>query len=238
MTSQEMHYDFKVKLNKIDSQVYPNLMVPEIDWTLNEAQNMYIKNLAQPRIPNGKGFEVNKRITEDLKSLVLEVDNLPLVLTSDGISYTCTLPTDYLFYISSYVKLSKDNCINERGEIYVVQHDDRHLINPFTKPSFEWREVNALFTSQGLRLFTDGTFTVDQIILTYLKQPVYIHAAGNFRGGTYTLPGGASFSGYQDCELPDHTHSEIVDLAVLIATGEIQAPDYQIKMNKIQLNNS
>jgi hypothetical protein len=38
MTAREMHYDFKQKLNKIDSQKHRNLKVPEIDWKLNEAQ--------------------------------------------------------------------------------------------------------------------------------------------------------------------------------------------------------
>jgi len=44
-----MHYDLKVKLNKVDSQQYRNLLIPEIDWALNEAQNIFIKNIAEPR---------------------------------------------------------------------------------------------------------------------------------------------------------------------------------------------
>ena len=41
MTVQEMHYDFKMKLNKIDSEQYRNLRVPEIDWLLNEILQIY-----------------------------------------------------------------------------------------------------------------------------------------------------------------------------------------------------
>ena len=35
---------------------------------------------------------------------------------------------------------------------------------------------------------------------------------------------------------PEHTHKEIVDIAVLLATGEMQLPDYQIKQAKVNLN--
>ena len=40
MNIREMHYDFKKKFNKIDSQKNRNLLVPEIDWSLNEAVNI------------------------------------------------------------------------------------------------------------------------------------------------------------------------------------------------------
>ena len=52
-----MHYDFKKKLNKIDSQQKKNLLIPEIDWTLNEAQNLYVDIIAQPR------FKMQRKLT-------------------------------------------------------------------------------------------------------------------------------------------------------------------------------
>jgi len=45
MTTKEMHYDFKQKFNKIDSQKNKGLLVPEIDWLLNEALNFLLKEL-------------------------------------------------------------------------------------------------------------------------------------------------------------------------------------------------
>ena len=43
-------------------------------------------------------------------------------------------------------------------------------------------------------------------------------------------------TGTQNCVLPKHTHREIVDIAVLIITGELQIPDYQIKQAKLNMN--
>ena len=47
-----MHYDLKLKLNKLDSNQYRNLLVPEIDWVLNEAETIFIKSIAKRKIVN------------------------------------------------------------------------------------------------------------------------------------------------------------------------------------------
>ena len=67
---------------------------------------------------------------------------------------------------------------------------------------------------------------------------VYMHyAAGYGATGRYNLPDGTLLEGSVNCELPDHTHREIVDIAVLLLTGELQIPDYQTKLIKLNLNN-
>ena len=61
MTISEMHYDFKKKLNKVDSEQNRNLLVPEIDWALNEAQELFIKMIVEPRQRSFIGFEKSQR---------------------------------------------------------------------------------------------------------------------------------------------------------------------------------
>ena len=50
-----------MKILKIDSQKYRNLIVPEIDWKLNEAQEAFVKIIAEPRLKSQLGFEINQR---------------------------------------------------------------------------------------------------------------------------------------------------------------------------------
>ncbi len=64
-----------------------------------------------------------------------------------------------------------------------------------------------------------------------------MHNAEDYVGATYNLPDGTVLTGTQDCELSEHTHREIVDLAVLILSGQMQLPDYQIKKDKLNLLN-
>ena len=98
MTIEEMHYDFKQKLNKIDNQAYRNLRVPEIDWKLNEALDIFIKRVSEPRKKNGLGFERNQRTIDDIRTLVINQNTvtancIPAVVY-DNTSYVLVLPDD------------------------------------------------------------------------------------------------------------------------------------------------
>jgi len=236
MNIRGMHYDLKQKLNKIDSQQYRNLRVPEIDWKINEAYEIFVKSIAEPRVNNHLGFEINQRSIDDLRTIVVD----DVVLTPAQINdteYYISLPENYMFYLSAKVKMSKEGCGDRIARCYTYQHDDEHEEDSFTKSSFEWREVNIRFYDKGIKIFTDGTFAVTELTLNYIRKHAYMHNAQDFLPtGSYTLPDGVVLTGSQDCELPEHTHREIVDIAVLITTGDLQIPDYQIKQAKLNLN--
>ena len=229
MTIQDMHYDFKKKLNKIDSQQNRNLLIPEIDWALNEALELFVKWIAKPRLRAGIGFEMSQRSIDDIRTLV--VNSQCSTITSN----LATLPVDYWHFLNGKVTMTKGACTTV-GRFIPRQHDDMFEESPFDKSSFEWKEVNGHFVGDTIKLFTDGTFVNTQFCLSYIKKHPYMNYAAGFTGGTYTLPSGTVLSTPQDCLLPFHTHREIVDIAVLIASGEIQAADYEIKLQKLGNN--
>ena len=230
MNISEMHYDFKKKLNKVDSEQNRNLLVPEIDWALNEAQELFVKWISEPRQRSFLGFEKSQRSIDDIRTLV-ESDK---TITIDN--SIAPLPEDYLFFVKADVLMDKGNCKGIKGRLYVRQHDDEFENSPFDKSNFEWRTVNGLFITQGVKVFDDGTFTNKELILSYIRKPKYIHNAQAFRNGTYQLPSGAVLTGTNDCELPEHTHREIVDIAVALVSGELLSPDFQVKLSKLNFN--
>lgn len=236
MDIRDIHYDYKQKLNKIDSQQYRNLRVPEIDWKINEATNIFIKLVAQPRIYNHLGFETSQRTIDDIRTIV--ISDTPLIpINNNDNSYYVELPDDYMFYLSSKALITKDNCGTVYATCIVRQHDDRHEESPFDSSSFEWREVNIRFYDKGIKIFTDGTFIIDTFYLNYIRKHPYIHNAQDYLpSGTYKLPNGQLLTGSQNIELPEHVHSEIVDIAVLITSGDLSMADYQLKQAKINLN--
>lgn len=240
MTIRDMHYDFKQKLNKIDSQKYRNLKVPEIDWKLNEALEIFIKLVAEPRLRQSFGFEINQRTIDDIRPLVVNQSfvngNCISTAQFDDVSSVVVLPDDYLHHISSNVIATKASCENKKIRTTVREHDDEYENDTFESSSFEWRVVNIRFIKEGIRIFTGGDFTVSHLCLDYIKKPVLIHNAQDYVGGTYTL-NGVALTGSQDCELPDSTHRTIVDIAVLITSGDLQFPDYNIKSEKLRLSN-
>ena len=78
MTVKEMQYDIKFKLNKVDSQQYRNLRIPELDWVINEAYEIFVKSIAEPRTSNYLGFETSQRTIDDIRTIVASKDKLVL----------------------------------------------------------------------------------------------------------------------------------------------------------------
>lgn len=225
-----MHYDVKMKLNKIDSQQYRNLIIPQVDWILNEAQELFVKMIAEPRIASHYGFEIGQRTWMDIRSIVTE--GKQIAPTNNVVA----LPLDFWYYVSAYCIMNKGGCERTSHKIFIRQHDDDFENSPFDKSSFEWKTVNGVFNSNGLKLFAED-FNITKVLLTYIKKLKYIHNAKDFNGVGYKLPGCSSnLTGSVNCELPESTHREIVDIAVLIATGQLQIPDYQIKKDKLSFN--
>ena len=230
MTISEMHYDFKKKLNKVDSEQNRNLLVPEIDWALNEAQELFIKMVAEPRQRSFLGFEKSQRTIDDIRTIV---ESEQVVTITNGVA---PFPERYLFFLKAEVLMDKGNCRGVKGRLHVRQHDDEFENSPFDKSSFEWRIVNGLFITEGVKVFDDGTFTNKSLVLSYIRKPSYVHNANAFRNGTYQLPSGRVLEGTVDCELPEHTHREIVDIAVALVSGELLSNDYQVKLSKLNIN--
>lgn len=223
MTIEQVHYAVKLKLNRLDSNAFRQLLVPEIDVKINEAQLLYIKNAAAALMDNGLGMESNQRLRDDLRTLVKKDD---ITVTN----LVAALPSDYLFFIRAYASQKKGSC-TRNSRVWIVQQDDLNQEDYFSTPSFEWEEVNGYFTSQGIELEVDGT--VNSIQLTYVRKPAYAHYADGFGG--YILPGVGALSGKQELELPEHTHDNIVDLTVAMISGEMGLPSYPANMNKLKL---
>ena len=230
MTTREMHYDFKRKFNKVDSQKNKNFLVPEIDWFLNEAAELFVKKVAQPKVDMGISFEKNQRITEDIKTIVVGGTWTPVI------NNVITLPPDYLYFIRCRVKLSKGTCKSKEAVLYIREHSDLFEESEFYNSSFEWREVNGVYETQGIQSFTDGTFTIDEAKLSYIRKMTYMHNAQDFGLLGYNHPSGVTLTGTVNCDLPEHTHREIVDIAVMLAASEVQTSDLQVKASKLGFN--
>lgn len=233
-----MHYDFKQKLNKIDSEQYRNLKVPEIDWKLNEAIELFVKIVAEPKHATKLGFETSQRVIDDIRPLVC--DGVLLVSagtkTTDITTPIFTLPEDYFDYISSAMVIKQGTCLANAERIIVRQHDDDFQASPFDKSSFLWREVNIRFSKAGILVYTSDEFDVQSFYLDYIKQPASVNNSESFIGGSYKTLTGVVLTTNVDCDLPSTVHREVVDLAVAITTADLQIPDYQIKKDKLSYN--
>lgn len=229
-----MQYGFKQRLNKIDSQQYRNLQIPEIDVKLNEAIGIFIKMVAEPKFRTRLGFEKSQRTIDDIRTLVVNGESCTITNNTD--SYIVTLPNDYLYFIGAdKAVIKKGSCEKKASKINLVEHDDDFKSSFYDKPSFLWGEISFRFFEDGLNVFT-GDFNLEEFYMNYIKVHPFVHNAEDFRQGSYVNFDGTNLTGTQDCILPEQTHSEIVDIAVAVTTGDLQIPDYEIKRAKLNMN--
>jgi hypothetical protein len=234
MHIKEIHYNIKKKLNKVDSQQYRNLLIPEIDIAINEAMDIFIKLVAFPRYATQLGFEKTQRSIDDIRTVVNSEhnpDNQFIVVDNQ-----VALPQDYMFYISSHVQVTKGECASVNIDTTIVQHDDKPESSVNYRSNFEWRIINAEFNSDGIRFYNDGSFEINKFCLSYIKKPKYAHNAEDFTAEGYTLPSGTTLTGFENCELPDQTHADIIDIAVMLLSGEMNNPGHEFTMAKLKLN--
>lgn len=230
-----MHYDFKMKFNSLDGQRSRGYKIPEIDWLLNSAQQVFIDAVAQPRTNPFMGFEIDQKAIDDLRTIVVDDFCKSVSKFSDTTIYAnrnlnsviVRLPDNYMYYARGTAFISKGKCADIPAKLFRQKHNDDFENNIFYKSSFEWRVVNMLFVQEGLKLFHNNEFDIDRICISYVRHPKYIHNASGHPGGKYKLPSGETLTGTQDCELPPHTHPEIVDTAVQIALRALNVREPQ-----------
>ena len=94
-----------------------------------------------------------------------------------------------------------------------VQHDDigEYLSDPFNKPVPE--KPLFLFEGKDILMYANEDFIVSVVELTYIKKILELSSEDP-----------TPFNMTDTCELPDHTHQEIVDIAVNIALEDIESP--------------
>jgi hypothetical protein len=249
MTIEELHVDFKIKYDKLDSNANPNLtQTPHVDWLLNSAQTRLVKQRITGLNTHLSGFEQSQKRVEDLGSLVIRGQSfLVKTVTANSlyrIDYKDVYTTNPVFYLLRVnADLSDGSCtkISNRGQ--QVQHDDlnRILDDPFAKPDFSFGDYVYLIgkdpvpineESRSIYFHTDS-FAVTAIRLDYIKKPNRISMGGyNY---PYQDASGAFVAAIKtECELPEHMHDELTSEAVKLATEIVQSPSYNSKNMEIQ----
>jgi len=182
---KEMHYQFKLKLDKVDSATNINYVVPEIDWRLKRAEAKFIKERMSQSNPFNKGtYEFNNKVIDDLKNITTSSTITSLTHTDTSTNWYANLPTDYYYYIDCKATCTKGG-ITKVIPCQVRNNTEEIMI--FNSTSFEWEELNVIFLNKQLVFITDGTFNITSITLKYVKVPVLSHNAESHYGTVFVL---------------------------------------------------
>jgi hypothetical protein len=242
MTIDRMHLEFKLMLDKLDSSAYPNILVPEIDFWLNDGYERVIKTRYNRNNIYRKGFEEMQKRTDDLKQLVVTNYAAVSTVSTEENTYRVDLQTlwsneiqtvssteKYMFYLRGRARHVRTGCTSKYFSINLVQQDDleRVLSDPFNKPN----ELEAVgyFERGDLYIVTDGNFSIDRFKVTYLKIPLRIDKA--------QVLSPLGLTGSSTIEVDEHLHKEIVAEAVNAALENIESLRQQTQtqqLNKIE----
>ena len=229
-----MHYDFDLKIDKVDSLSKSDFNVAEKDWLLNEAQLVLVKTRYGVRNNDRLGFEGNQKRIDDLSSLVIKSPLQPALIPtshSNGVLEVklSDLIYPYLFLIRTYG--ASEDC-EDLISLKFVQHDDLNYLldDPFNSPSKFEIPYNfgrsSSSTGSSLYIYPAGV-NLSKVFIDYIKIPRQVNL------GNYTYIDGNVLP-QTSSELPEHLHNEIVDVAVQIASGIIEHPQYvQLKTQKL-----
>jgi hypothetical protein len=99
----------------------------------------------------------------------------------------------------------------------LVQHDDIHaMINdPFNKTKYS--SPLTVMRGRWIDIYTDNLFIADKISMTYIRQPAVVDLNVGI-----------------NCDLPIHTHHEIVRMAVTNILEAISDPRYESHSRETQ----
>lgn len=236
MTLNEFHIEFKIALDKLDSSAYPDILVEEIDYFLNEAQERFIKTRYSPNNIYREGFEEIQKRTDDLRTLVVTNYAAVSAVATETNTYKADFDTLwsneaqsiaatelYRFYLRGRARSVKAGCTSTYVSPKLVRQVEleRILLDPFNNPKLNCPV--AYFERGDLYLVTDGTFTIDRFKVTYLKKQATITY-----GTQYPTP-----VADVNCELPEHTHKELVSIGVNIALETIESRRLQTQENQL-----
>lgn len=219
MTVNEMHIAFNQGLQRINANAYDFMTSDEIDYWLNRAQERFVKDRAfvtgdVKRV----GFEGNQKRLDDIRSLITQ-DHFDGWTATTGPSWQqVDLPADYLYLVAVRADVRRDWCRNvaldsEQAEVPVRIVDNAEVYfmqqNPFAKS--QANSPLGTLSEDDLRVYQDGeSFILEGINIDYVR-----------------IPGQIDLSSLNDCELAEHTHQEIVDIAVKNVLEAIESPRYQ-----------
>lgn len=219
-----MHDKFKIGVDKGDSLNTANFLAEEIDSFLNDAQEKFIEQRAYGTNPKGTGLEEDQKRRDDLREITKNYGSSTFISTTNNKpnGVFVDLPEDYRHAMQEEVSISYTDCNNvsatDRIPITAVTHDryPKIIDDPFNKPYRE-EAIRLDYEGDVYELITDGTFTITNYHLRYLKEPRVIRFGTAYVVTTTDV----------DSELAAHTHREIVKIAVKDALQDIESNRYQ-----------
>jgi hypothetical protein len=229
-----LHYEFRKKANRINSDYAKAISVPDVDAYLNEAKDLMYEKYAAL-------FEINPTIKAHLIQLEVKDYCVSPILVNDEKVFI-PYPKDLYRAVRRTLKATTNDCSQLRELIVRSVTSDKEsdsLKDPYWNASWDWEEtlgIEGMYNNEkGLFVYHQKDFKIDTICVDYLKYLPDGAAPSLALNGSYTSSSGTQVT--QDISfLVDSSYlwRKVVDVAVLLFmknTSEVN--DWQAQMQNI-----
>lgn len=207
-TIQQVHNRFRLLYDSFNNAYYPNLEPQEIDDIINITLREFVKTRYGGNNLYRTGVEETQKRTDDLRTLtsgavLTKLSPAPSELSHYLNKDVYELPSNYWFLLNIQGDATFINNCGQVQTFYtdfkVIDHDfagfDSASYDPFNRP--EKFYVNVVFSGNYIVVLREETTSTNNVRINYLRQPLDVNISTN-----------------QTIELPEHTHDEIISLAV------------------------
>lgn len=232
VSSKELHYQLKSKLNRFNRNYSEEIPVHQADRALTEAYFYWYESNAQIA-------EVNDTARRNLKDF--EIKDEPMDVEFNGRRYIGKFPENFYKYLRLSCIAFKEGCGEKELTVNVEPSKkiNKLLKNPYWEPSYEYEETFADEFKDGLIVYHKG-FEVRRVYMDYLEKPLSIQTPSLTRNGEIVNADGEKITADRGIPLTSSLESrKIVDIAALIVMrdkGDIR--DYESQLNKISIINN
>lgn len=221
------------RLNKLSSSDFDNITCWQMAEAINKAQIELVRNQVHGNNLRREGDESTKVLIDDLQK-ILTFRNL----TSsefDDFYQTESLPSNYLHWKKISVK-GKNSCCPDKSfrvRLAEVANEDELLNSELKKPNFKFAETFATISSNRIKIFTGGDFSLNSPRLDYYRKPVEIQFNNCININT-----GVKYTSDVELEFKDDFVELILDRAVSILAGDIESiTQHQLNDKYLKENN-
>ena len=212
---------------------YPSLTTYEVETILDKAYLALIAQKVTGNNPRKAGFESDIKSIHDLLGLI-QIDNCPITERSNNECFFDIPPM--LYYIESYIQKNLQNTQNVISGMDNINHNKENveLINRMqvdkfrcTSSNMPWIETPVAYLSedQVMCVFVDPmkctNYDNSQLCVTSIKRPTKF--AGNQNSDNTPF------------ELSDTMAEELINLAIVFATENVESPRLQTKSSILTL---
>lgn len=237
MTVSEMQNALLLKLDKSASFQVAAFEPEDLLFWLNEAQDVLLKQKVFGNNPRGTRYGEGLKRMEDISPLVVYSDeltydavsgplkahayhpNVATLIISDNIS-------DYLYYVGADVHIvdphAPTNNVPQESMLVEESVIGKLIATPYNDPVL--RQCYIYLKEGEVNVIYDPFATLSSIYVSYIRKPGKLVTETPGEGEVNTS------------ELPEHVHSEIVDLAVSMLLENIESQRLQTQMLNLNRN--